>query len=597
MPQKLRKYFTPQFLFSALFSLALLLGFPAPTHGAEEATYNWAKTTGGTGYDGASDVAVDVVGNQYIVGEFTGTVDFDPGVGLDNQTATGRNTFLSKYASDGTYQWTKVMGGASTVVPTGGVVIDQSGDIFISGGFQGTIDFDPSGATDNYISTGSYDIFLTKFLSDGSYAWTKTMGAAGWDYGYSIAIDSSGVYIGGDFTGTVDFDPGAGTDNHTSNLSRNSYFSKFAFDGSYQWTKTLGGDSSAVEGIASDGNAVYITGSFYEGTTDFDPGAGTDNYTSNGLFDVFFSKYSTDGAYQWTKTVGGMGWDYGYSIAIDTSGDVYFAGGFSNTVDFDPSGGVDIKNEVGDAGEYDVFLSKYSSSGTYLWTNTVGGTSYEEASGNHAIAFDSDGNIYWTGVFDLTVDFDTSVGIDEHTSNGLDPYNNDIFLTSYDSDGNYRFTQTWGGTAFDDAYAVAIFNNTLFVVGNFRNTVDFDPGAGTDNHTSNGSGDIYLSSFTLPTAPAEEALSDGHNKYYPLYQQYKKDYKNPGSKKKHTELKLLKRTNLPEFNRLKAVYHQYRLSGATYRKTLPQTIQDDYHAYRKYRGYKQYLSYKEKANQ
>ena len=114
------------------------------------------------------------------------------------------------------YAWAKRMGGASTDFALS-IAVDGSGNVYTTGIFVGTADFDPGAGTANLTSLGSYDIFVSKLDASGNFVWAKSMGGTGPDYGYAIAVDGSGnVYTTGDFQGTVDFDPSAGTANLTS---------------------------------------------------------------------------------------------------------------------------------------------------------------------------------------------------------------------------------------------------------------------------------------------------------------------------------------------------------------------------------------------
>jgi hypothetical protein len=327
-----------------------------------DGSYGWTKTMGGTSNDYGYSVAVDGSGNAYVTGEFYGTADFDPGAGTDNHTSAGlSDIFLIRINSDGTYGWTKTMGGTAY---EGGysVAVDGGGDVYVTGGFEGTVDFDPGAGTDNHTSAGDDDIFLTRINSDGSYGWTKTVGGTDPDYGYSVAVYGSVIYVTGTFYGTADFDPGVGTDNHTSAGSDDIFLTRINLDGSYVWTKTMGGtDYDSGWWVAVDGSGIYVTGEFY-GTADFDPGVGIDNHTSAGDGDIFLTRINSDGSYGWTKTMGGTDYDSGYSVAVDGSGNVYVTGLFYGTVDFDPGAGTDNHTSAGD---YDIFLTKFSFSASY----------------------------------------------------------------------------------------------------------------------------------------------------------------------------------------------------------------------------------------
>lgn len=457
--------------------------------------YSWTKTVGGTGLDETRDIASDSSGNVYIAGEFRNTVDFDPGAGTDNRTSNGDDDFfLSKYNSDGTYVWTKATGGTSADTPSA-VAVDSGGSVYVTGTFGQTVDFDPGAGTDNRTSNGSQDVFLTKYNSDGSYAWTKAVGGTSGDYVSDIAIDSGGnLHIIGWFASdTVDFDPGAGTDNQTSAGFSDIFISKYLPDGTYVWTKRIGGiERDYSRGITIDAsNSLIITGTF-NGTVDFDLGAGTDNHTAYVAGSIYIAKYNSDGSYAWTKTFGGSGlalYDVN-DVTSNSSGNIFIVGWFEATVDFDPGAGTDNRTSNGDTTDF--FLSKYNSDGTYAWTKTLGGTGWDDWASS--VSVDNDGYIYISGSFSDTVDFDPNVGTDNHTSVG----SSDIFLSKYNPDDTYAWTKTFGSSARDSSWSVHTISETgdVYFSGYYQNTVDFDPGSGVDNHTSNGQRDVFLSKYT-----------------------------------------------------------------------------------------------------
>ena len=325
--------------------------------------------------------------------------------------------------AEAVYSFTKTMGGTDHDYGQS-VAVDGSGNIYITGYFRGTVDFDPGSGTDNHTAVGEEDIFLTKFDTDGNYLFTKTMGGTDHDYGQSVAVDGSGnVYITGYFSGTADFDPGSGTDYHFSAGLEDIFLTKINADGSYGYTKTMGGtDHDFGQSVAVDGSGnVYITG-YFSGTADFDPGSGTDYHFSAGLEDIFLTKINADGSYGYTKTMGGTDHDFGQSVAVDGSDNVYVTGYFSGTdVDFDPGSGTD---EHTSAGLEDIFLTKINFDGSYGFTKTMGGTDQDVG---RSVAVDDIVNVYITGYFRETADFDPGTATDNHTVVGEE----DIFLTKF----------------------------------------------------------------------------------------------------------------------------------------------------------------------
>lgn len=395
-----------------------------------DGTYGYTKTMGSTGSDYALNVAIDNDDNIYLAGNFSSTVDFDPGAGTDNKTAVGfSDLFLTKFNADGTYGYTKTIGGATGDFYQYSIATDQTGSVYISGAFGGTADFDPSIDVDEISSVEDYyDVYLTKINADGSYVYTKTIHGPADEASHPIATDSNNnVYLAGYFyDATVDFDPSVGTDEHTT-FETAAFLTKLTSDGDYVYTKTFDSEFNGLfstvvgESVKTDQeNNVYLAGYFYDATVDFDPGAGTDEHTAVGSSDVFITKLSSDGSYVYTKTIGDGDniVQVGY-VDTDTNNNVYLAGRFrysneggSSSVDFDPG----PTNDSRASSVYeDGFLTRINADGTYGYTTIIGGTSNDYIS---SLAVDQMSNVYLSGRFDGTVDFDPTAGTDNKTATG-----------------------------------------------------------------------------------------------------------------------------------------------------------------------------------
>jgi hypothetical protein len=456
----------------------------------------WARTWGDAGDDIGYGVAVDSLGNECIAGNFSGTVDLDPGNGIDSHVSNGgTDAYVTKLDPNGNFSWARSWGGTSGDSASD-VAVDPSGFVYITGSFFGTIDFDPGAGVDSHTSNTGSDAFISKFDSAGNFVWARTWGGTGGAGGKRIAVDAAGaVCVAGSFGGTADFDPGAGVDSHISVGGLDAYVSMFDTSGNFIWARTWGGTAFMYDGDVSNGVALDTTGNvyvagYYQNTVDFDPGAGVDNHISNGQEDMFLVKYDGTGNYVWGKTWGGgsVQTDWATDVAVDSSGRVYVGGLFGEVspqiTDFDPGAGVDNHSSIG---FIDCSLSQFDTAGNFVWARTWGGPYNDFAYG---VAVDSAGEAYITGYFFSTaIDFDPGPG--DATVNNNGSY--DGYVSKFDAAGNFVWVRTIGDLGFDYAQDVAVDSTgTSFVTGMFNGTVDFNPGALVDAHTSNGGNDAYV---------------------------------------------------------------------------------------------------------
>lgn len=440
-------------------------------------TFNWAKAfVNSSGNGWGWGVAVDVSGNVYSVGQFQGVVDFDPGAGVSNMTAAGsfNDIYISKLDASGNFQWAKRMG--STDNDFGyGVALDASGNVYACGSFSGTVDFDPSPAVFNLVSPVGTDIFICKFDGNGNFLWARNMGGTSYDVAMDIKIDPNGnVLTTGYFDGTADFDPGVGTYTATTAGGIDIFISKLDAAGNFVWAKTIGSTSSdRGDGITVDASGnVYTTG-YFSLTTDFDPGVGTYTLAAAGNTDIFVIKLDPSGNFVLAGNMGGTGTaDAGTAIEVDASGNIYTTGYFSSSADFDPGPAVVTLNA---AGNREIFVSKLNSSGAYVWAKKIGGTSIDEG---YAIKVDAGGNVYTTGSFDGTVDFDPGSAVYNLATPSPGPFTHDIFLSKLDQNGDFVWAVDMGGSSTEIGYGLFLDPaNTIYNTGTFQGVTDFDPGS------------------------------------------------------------------------------------------------------------------------
>ncbi|MBU1022842.1 hypothetical protein KKB99_01035, partial [bacterium] len=178
-----------------------------------------------------------------------------------------------------------------------------SGNIYVTGGFVGSVDFDPGPGIEKHISNGMVDIFFSKFDTNGAFIWAQTWGGIHDDCGVAIDADNSGnIYVMGDFIYSVDFDPGPGEDWHISGGSRDIFLSKFDSNGNFIWARTWEGDCLGSDSqITTDNTGNIFVPGYYRYTVDFDPGPEEDLHTANGAndaIDSFLIKFLPNGYWE-----------------------------------------------------------------------------------------------------------------------------------------------------------------------------------------------------------------------------------------------------------------------------------------------------------
>ena len=379
----------------------------------------WAVKIGDAYDDAGNSINLDKSGNIYVTGYFMDKVDFDPGSGTAFITSSGdADIFVCKFDDAGKYVWASKMGGKGFDAGNG-IDLDASGNVYTTGYFNDTADFNPSStAAFNQISFGASDIYISALDNKGAFLWAGQMGGADEDQGTGIALDSLGyVFTTGYFIGQGDFDPSSKSSVYLNSVGDADIFvSKVDIKGVYTWAHPAGdkafdaGTSIAVDAFGNN----YTTGLYY-GAPDFDPGTGKGqvfNLTSNGDYDIFVWKLDAGGNFAWAKTMGGGDFDMGLSIAIDNAKNIYTTGVFSDVADFDPGSS---SNTLTSAGDYDIFISKLDGSGNYDWALRVGNA---DGDMGISIAVDKSKTVYTTGIYFSTVDFNPGSGKDTLTSVG-----------------------------------------------------------------------------------------------------------------------------------------------------------------------------------
>ena len=342
--------------------------------------FDYYTTWGGINLDEGHSMVIDSSDNMYIVGK---TASF---------TVGGYDIFLVKYDSSGVQEWNRTWGETNNDEGYG-IALDSTGNIYVVGV--------------NVVSPGvDNDMVLVKYNSSGVQQWNRTWGGNFDERGYDVAVDSSGnIFVTGL---TVSFGPG----------TCGVFIVKYNSSGSQLWNQTWGG--GAIEygyaiALSTSGN-IYLAGS----TTSYGPP------NTN----VFLAKFNSSGDWKWSQFWGGGAIEGAADITVDSQENIYVAGSTSSFT----------------AGGYDTLLIKYNSSGSQQYNRTWGGTLDDTLA---SIVLDSSNDIYLTG----------STG--SFGADGLD-----MLIMKYDNIGNLQWNRTWGGSSNDRGNAILLDSSEdLFVAG------------------------------------------------------------------------------------------------------------------------------------
>ena len=366
----------------------------------------WTLQFGAPGPAADRAEAVDAGGNVYLAGRTDGTL---PG----QTSAGGVDAFVRKYDSNGTVQWTRQFGTASS--DRGSVIFVDASGVYVAGLTEGSF---PS-----HSNAGGRDVYVRKYDSNGTELWTRQFGTSGTDDARGLSVDASGVYVAG-VVGVDSSLPG-----QTSAGSHDVFVRKYDLNGTELWTDQFGGSSSDRANSLS----VDISGVYVAGRTD----SSLPGQTSAGGRDAFVRKYDSNGTEVWTRQFGTSASDRVTGISVDASG-VYLAGFTGGSLPGQAS-----------AGDNDPFVRKYDVNGTEVWTRQFGTSANDAAVG---ISVDASG-VYVAGF--------TAGSLPGQTSAGGD----DAFARKYDVNGTEVWTQQFGTSSTDRASAISVDFSGVFVAG------------------------------------------------------------------------------------------------------------------------------------
>ena len=477
-------------------------------------SYEWGGTFGGNGEDAVIGMTVDQAGNVYTTGYFTFDCDFD--IGPNNFMIAADmdyQIFVQKTDAAGNFIWAKSVGG---IVDDNGTKIttDTAGNVYITGVYGNTVDFDPGAGEFFLTSAGGLDIFILKLDPNGNFVWAKSIGGTDYEESNGIGTDAAGnVYISGYFYNAVDFNPGPGvyTMVQAGEIGNGDGFVvKLSTAGEFVWAKRYGGvdfDLALDMQVQNNGD-LYISGNF-RGTADFNPDANatflltTPQYTDSG----FLLHLNSDGNFvKAVKTGQGTNEMYGIGVAADSNGDAYVTGFFGGSMDFQMENGTTTTLVSEDF--YGCYIAKINANGTIAWVRQPMSPTLVVG---YDIVVNSQHEVIVTGYFDTSIQFGT-LHVNQNSATAQE-----TFVTKLDTNGNFLSAYGFGGINFMDRCSVAVGpNDSIYLSGAYEQTVNINPIPGQlTSATSVGFRDNYLIKMSNSTLSVPEIIAGKNLNLYP----------------------------------------------------------------------------------
>jgi hypothetical protein len=368
---------------------------------------------------------------------------------------------LTASAAGPIHKWSKQYGGTGDQ-SLSEVALDPAGNVVVTGGFSGSIDFGGGPLT----AVGT-DAFLAKLTPAGGHIWSKRFGDSGSPQGVAVAVSSSGkILMVGSFSGTVDFGGGP----LVGAADGDVFAAEFDSNGNHLWSAAFG-DATGSQGGASaafDSNDnMLIAGWAYGGSINLGGGS----FTANGM-DGWVAKYDANGAYLWSHRIGDVSADpndgqYQFitNVRVDPSDDVVISGAYWGTVDFGNGPETSVSQ--------DMFLTRFHSDGSFVRNQTFTSGQYGLVNAN-GMAIDGAGNVVVGGLYENSVDFG---------GGPLPPNAVTTFLVSFDATGAHNWSHGFErrpdgdpSIFYGDANGIAVGVNAagqIAFTGDFQDSLSF----------------------------------------------------------------------------------------------------------------------------
>ena len=389
-------------------------------------------------------------------------------------------------------EWVRQLGGTG-YCDTKTTVIDDQGAVYMIGSFGGTVDFDPSPATERLTSASGQDMFVAKYDAAGGLVFVNQIRvntrASDTTYAESITVDTDkNIYIAASFKGDVTL----GTTTLSSTLeedgedSRDILFARYNSTGQLSFAYRMGGDQTDYgNALATTAdNKIVLVGRFKR-TVDFDPGYGGElRQAGFNSTDIYIARYNPNGSLDRMVTLGGNNFQMANHLRLDTQGNLIIAGFYQNQISFRPGSN---REEFFYPDTKTAFVAKYNSDFEFQFAVPFvlpQNTFDEKLEIDTYLHTHPDGTILVTGGFSGQL----RVADQQFTANGTD-----VFLASIRPDGVLNFVRQYGGGGNEETRDVVVGpDGIIYLVGNFAGGLDLDPNRQDDNLTAQADSDGFL---------------------------------------------------------------------------------------------------------